>query len=94
MMPHKRCVYFLRCGDAIKIGCTVRLELRVQQIAKDIGATPEVIGWVFGTFATERLIHKHLAAFSEGEEWFRDCPEVRQLIDYLVAKGPIFHGLP
>lgn len=92
--PHKRCVYFMLAGDAIKIGCTERLEIRRRQIAIDIGLEPELIGFVYANFQTEQLIHKRLKPFAEGNEWFRDCEEVRQLIDYLIAKGPMFQGLP
>lgn len=94
MLPHKRCVYFLRSGDAIKIGCTNKMADRFAVIARDIGNQVECIGWVYGNFATELLIHKHLADYAEGNEWFRDCAEVRSLIEYLVRKGPHFQGLP
>ncbi len=93
-MRHKRCVYFLLSGDAIKIGCTDSMPTRFKDISRQIGNSVECIGWVYGAFATERLIHKKLSEFSEGNEWFRDCAEVRALIAYLLAKGPYFQGLP
>jgi hypothetical protein len=93
-MRHSRVVYFCRSDDAIKIGCTGNIKRRLKQIAGDIEREPELLGFIFGTFATEKLIHKRLCAFSEGEEWFRDCTEVRDLIAYLLAHGPCFYGLP
>lgn len=94
MMPHKRSIYFLRCGDAIKIGCSTRIKTRIEQIEKDIGQRVELLGFIFGSFATERLIHKRLASHAEGNEWFQDCGPVRVLIDHLIKNGPQFGGLP
>jgi hypothetical protein len=93
-MRYCRVVYFCRSDDAIKIGCTGNLKRRLKQISCDIEREPELLGFVFGTFATEKLIHNSLSAFSEGEEWFRDCLEVRALIDFLLERGPHFYGLP
>lgn len=91
---HKRCIYFLRSDDAIKIGCSTNLRLRISQIERDISAKVELIGFIYGNFATENLIHKRLAPFAEGNEWFRDYEGVRELIQFLLAKGPLFQGLP
>lgn len=93
-MPHKRATYFLRSGDAIKIGCTTRMYRRLPDIEKAIGNRCELLGWIYGSFATEKMIHKYLAAHDEGEEWFADCPQVRALLAYLLEKGPHFQGLP
>jgi hypothetical protein len=94
-MPNRRrFVYFAQSGDAIKIGSTEKPEQRMRQIAVDIGQQPTIIAMIVGSFGTERLIHKYLAGCHEEGEWFRDCPEVRDLIAYLVAKGPFFQGLP
>lgn len=94
-MTHRRCVYFLRSGDAIKVGCTAHIDLRIRAIELQIDAKVEYLGAIYGTFQTENLIHKRLAPYADGErEWFRDCQEVRSLIAYLLAKGPHFHGLP
>lgn len=93
-LPHKRVVYFIRAGDAIKIGCTINVATRIPMIEREIGAKVEFLGWIYGKFATEKFIHKHLADYAEGNEWFRDCAEVRGLIKYLVDRGPHFQGLP
>ena len=94
MRRHARIVYFLRCDDAVKIGTTTHLSTRVPMIERDIGAKVELLGWVYGRFETEKLIHHRLAEFDEGNEWFRASPEVLDLITFVLAKGPIFYGLP
>lgn len=94
MKIHKRIVYFVQSDDAIKIGCTKNLERRLSEVESGIRAKVSLIGWIYGTFATELLIHKRLAGHAEGNEWFRDCAEVRSLIQYLIDHGPFFQGLP
>lgn len=90
----RRYIYFARAGDAIKIGCAQRPHRRMQEIERQIGRAVDLIGLIYGNFATETLIHRRLRDFAEGEEWFRDCDEVKNLISYLLAKGPYFQGLP
>lgn len=92
--PHKRCVYFLQSGDAIKVGCTDRLGVRMPAIEAQLGNQVECIGWVFGSFGTENLIHKRLDQYRVKGEWFYDCPQVRELIQFITERGPFFYGLP
>lgn len=94
MKRHARIVYFLRCDDAIKVGTTTHLQTRIPKIEADIGAKVELLGWVYGRFETEKLIHHRLVDFDEGNEWFRAAPEVLAIIEFVLAKGPIFYGLP
>lgn len=79
-------IYFLRRADGlIKVGYTGNLKRRIGQLSKSHGHL-EVIKVVNGDRQREKRLHAALAQFNEFGEWFRDCADLRSLIDS-VASG-------
>lgn len=73
-------VYFLVCGERVKIGFSVRPISRVAALS---GAHPDPIELLLvvpGTQDQERNIHMVLAEFRTGGEWFVACRQVLNLM--------------
>jgi hypothetical protein len=75
-------VYFLRSGERIKIGSTTNPRTRFGEIANQIGADVELLGWMPGDYEVEHNLHKRfLATRIEGEqEWYTPSPELDAVI--------------
>lgn len=69
-------VYFARIGNAVKIGTTGNISLRLSNLGQ-----PELLGCMAGGFAEERRTHKRFTRFRLHGEWFADCPEIRAFIN-------------
>jgi hypothetical protein len=82
-------IYFLKAEQDgaviqagwIKIGCTVRLSVRVKQIAAEIGHIPTVLAVLDGGFAEERALHRKFDFAEKFREWFYPDPELLLLIE-------------
>ena len=73
-------VYFIACGNYIKIGYSRSIFWRLRSFRTN---TPDAkILWVEpGTVRQEKIYHRHFAACRlEGTEWFRRTPK---LLDFL-----------
>lgn len=68
-------VYYFRVGDRIKIGHTINLEGRIQNLMPE-----EVLGWESGPPSLEKRRHREFAAHRTVREWFVDCVEIRRHI--------------
>lgn len=69
-------VYFVRAGDAVKIGVTTEPKSRMRSIATGSPAELQVLGMRWfpseaDAYAEERRIHGALAAHRVNGEWFR-----------------------
>lgn len=73
-------VYFLRCGDYVKIGYSRTPDVRVAMLKCATPYKVEQIAVFPGTRAHEQATHKVLASVHHVREWFRWGPEVQQLI--------------
>jgi hypothetical protein len=88
-------IYFLRCGDYVKIGSSFSPETRIAQLKKENDTTlrPKglkmddavCIGWVQGARSLERDIHQVLSRYRENGEWFRWSPKVENLVTDIIA---------
>lgn len=69
-------VYFVKCGEYIKIGTSTDVDARVRALASK---HPDVstLCTFDGGRDIERAFHKKLAAHRRSGEWFRDCSELR-----------------
>lgn len=63
-------VYFIRSGDAVKIGFTKSLGKRLAGLSTGMAAAPVVLLAQAGTVADERSYHKRFAASRIRREWF------------------------
>lgn len=81
-------VYFASDATRIKIGVTSKaVSDRMSQINAHLPRPLDVIGFVEGGMPLERAIQKRLTPWRIRGEWFRDCPEVRKIIDDILVRG-------
>lgn len=80
-------IYFVSAPGRIKIGFTSNPESRLRKLRNDDMEPLEVIGIADGNGRTEHRLHDMVRQFCIKGEWFRDCPEVRAVInDFLNGK--------
>ncbi len=83
-------VYFVRerRSMAIKIGYTANLKERLSTLSSCKLDQLELVASIPGSFAVEKAVQRHFAAFRIRGEWFEPCPELVNLIDG-IAGGSI-----
>lgn len=64
-------VYFLRMGDAVKIGFATNVKNRIASIQTGCSEPTELLKVVPGTDQTELYFHNHFRAYRQKGEWFR-----------------------
>ena len=88
-------IYFLRCGNYVKIGSSFSPETRIAQLKKDNDATlrPKglkiadavCIGWVQGARSLERDLHQALNRYRHDGEWFEWTPKVEAVVTTIIS---------
>lgn len=78
-------IYFLRCGDRIKIGYSADVENRQKELATGAPNKLELIGHIPGRRRDESTIHRYLEAYRTNGEWFTDSEPVRACIGMLLT---------
>lgn len=73
-------VYFLRCGDFVKVGYSRTPDVRVAMLKCATPYKVEKIAVLPGTRAHEQAAHRVLASVHHVREWFHWGPEVQQII--------------
>lgn len=74
-------IYYIRTGGRIKIGHSINVERRLSQYPPDV----EVLFLQTGGKDMERQEHRRFSAYlADGREWFRDTPEVTNLIEAMA----------
>lgn len=77
-------VYFIACGDLIKIGTSVDAEQRIKQM--QLPPSAALLGTIQGDRAVERQIHSQFAHLRHnGTEWFTRTPELERFIADALA---------
>lgn len=79
--PHL--VYFIRCGDFIKIGFTrgrAQLDERVKTLQIGNPFDLEVVDWIVGNWRLEQFLHEKFDHLHHQGEWFRADPELERFI--------------
>lgn len=81
--PHKRMLYFIRCGDFIKIGITTNILQRYRHLntANPLPISVFMVG--DGDVDLERTIHEDFKELRVKGEWFRNEEPLTGFIDYL-----------
>jgi hypothetical protein len=83
-------IYFIRKPDGpIKIGTTIRLSERLQQLALEYGEGLEVLGVAEGSFEVERGLHSRFRHLRLVGEWFEPGDD---LIGFIVSDGRPWDG--
>lgn len=81
-------VYFIECADRIKIGFTKRtVAKRIRGLTTGAPDDLKVLAAVEGSVPFERAIHKAAKQYRVRGEWFKNCPEVRDLMHDIVFRG-------
>ena len=78
-------VYFICDHDAklIKIGWSYNVDRRLHDISSTNPHPLELLFCIRGDQKTESAIHQRFAAIRRQNEWFLDCPELREFIEAL-----------
>lgn len=87
-------VYFIRCGEFVKIGLTDAHggERRLQLMQVNNPEKLELIAEFEGTIANERWLHERFLHLHHRGEWFRAAPEIDQCIADL-RRGALVLGV-
>lgn len=72
-------VYFIRCGEYVKIGFSTDVDARQRAIAAHTPYDVELVAKHEGTQADEAAFHRLLKAHRHRNEWFRWCEQVERL---------------
>jgi hypothetical protein len=78
-------VYFIRCGDSVKIGFATDLPMRLRSLQTGNPNALTVLGYVAGTQKAEKAMHRALADARGSGEWFAAEPAMRLLEDCLAS---------
>jgi Meiotically up-regulated gene 113 len=80
-------VYFIECGDYIKVGYTGSVRARLTNLAMANPYPLKVLATMEGSKQTESSLHDRFAdAFHRGE-WFRKTPELLAFIDQIAGRA-------
>ena len=78
-------VYFVSGPGRIKIGFTTFPEQRLIQLQSVDMEPLSMIGIVDGPRSLEMHLHELASPFRVRREWYRDCPEVREIINRAIS---------
>jgi hypothetical protein len=85
----KEKIYFAAGDGRLKVGTTSgEVSDRVTGISAHLAEPLKVIGSIDGGLPFERAIQKYMLPWRLKGEWFRDCDEVRAIVDRLLSEGP------
>jgi hypothetical protein len=90
--PHLGYTYFVRAGDAIKIGHTTKFNRRLHHLRSGSGEPLEVLAVVPETVIGEYEAHRMFDHLRLNGEWFRADPELLGFIEAKCGderKGPM-----
>lgn len=79
--PVRGYVYFIGCGDYIKIGFSTRPLDRLRSLQTSHPDTLEILGTIRGTRRLESRLHKRFADLRERGEWFQTSEDLWDYID-------------
>jgi hypothetical protein len=74
-------IYFVRCGEFVKIGFSTWPEYRMQFLAVYNPIPCTLIASFPGTYQDEARVHRYARQFKHRGEWFRWCPEIAALVE-------------
>ena len=81
-------VYFIKAEckaeegeDWIKIGFSIHPDKRLEELQARQSAKLRLLRTVPGTMSIERNLHAHFSQSRTTGEWFRECPELLEIIE-------------
>ena len=89
------CLYFIRQGEAVKIGITDNLDKRFSQIrtSASLPCTIKNVVYCHHGYVLERKLHKALARYKSHLEWFMLPPELERTLFAAKSSGDIERAL-
>lgn len=84
--PHLGYVYFVRAGEAIKIGYSVHPIKRMSELQIGNPDPMELLGALRGTFQDEKALHADFSHLEIREEWFRAEEELLDFIEEISGR--------
>lgn len=87
MRTRKLVVYFVGAPGRIKVGVTADIERRLATLQAVDMEPLTLLATVDGAHALERETHRRIADYRIKGEWFRDCHEVRGVMQTVIEKG-------
>lgn len=85
-------VYFIECGDAIKIGRSRDVSCRAQSLGTGASRELRVLGTVPGGAAVEASFHRAWHSIHIHGEWFKKCPDLLSYIRRCTSPWPPGRG--
>lgn len=76
-------LYFIACGDVVKIGKAVDVNARIKILQTGCPAPISVVAWFDNAGHREGDLHKRLSHLRVSGEWFRNTEEVAEVIKEL-----------
>jgi hypothetical protein len=80
-------VYFIAANDAIKIGYSKNVRLRLQTLQTASAIDLVLLGQVPGNVNFEQTLHERLAPHRRRGEWFQDCGMVREVVNEVLGRN-------
>lgn len=93
MKGRKGKIYFVSAPGRIKIGFTTRPEARLAQLRYTDFEELTVIGTVDSCLSIEGKLHALVEDYRIKGEWFKDCPEVRAVVDDFISGKLSFESM-
>lgn len=84
-------MYFMQSidGGPIKIGTTIQLSVRLNQLKKPNGRELIILGIMDGGADEERAIHREFASLREDGEWFKPSTAI---LDFIASRCRAWDG--
>ena len=79
-------VYFIRCGEAVKIGISIKPYERIATLAAANHQKLELLATTDGGRKDEKALHRKFSAYHIKGEWFRYSAEIDKFIKTIVRK--------
>lgn len=89
LKPPRTRVYFIRSGNAVKIGVSDNVGKRIEQLKTSTHRKLRLVGLADGGIGLEKELHTRFAAYRIRGEWFKWCQEISEYVaDLTPADEP------
>lgn len=85
-------IYFIKCLDYVKIGCTNNIQSRINEIQVCTPEKIKLLGLINGNFEDEKLYHEKFKHINSKGEWFYFTKELENYIESLNKDLMWLHG--
>ena len=79
-------IYFIQCGEAVKIGISVKPYERIANLSSANHQKMELLATMDGGRKEEKAMHAKFASYRIKSEWFRYSAEIDKFIKTIVRK--------